>query len=301
MKKEGLPSERKKKEGLPLKNGDGGARRRPLCYAPKEIKMLIDFHTHAFPDAIAPKAMAKLSFASGGMVPDTDGTVSGLRASMKRGGVDLSVMLSIATNAHQMRSVNDFAASVNGKEGIVAFGSVFPFAPDALDELERIKALGMKGVKLHPDYQGFSADDERLFPLYKKISALGLVTVFHAGQDYGFPPPYGATPEKMLRAYKEFSSPVVAAHFGGVGCAEAVLDTLAGTGIYFDTSFSYAQLPKYFAERIFEKQGAERMLFGTDTPWHTPAQELCLLRSLGLSDGEWEAVTHGNARRLLGL
>lgn len=263
--------------------------------------MLIDFHTHAFPDAIAPKAMAKLSHASGGMIPGTDGTLTGLRASMKRGGVDLSVMLSIATNAHQMRSVNDFAASVNGKEGVVAFGSVFPFAPDALEELERIKAMGLKGVKLHPDYQGFSADDERLFPLYKKISALGLVTVFHAGQDYGFPPPYGGTPEKMLCAYRQFSSPVVAAHFGGLGSAEEVLKHLAGTGIYFDTSFGYAQLPKYYAERIFEKQGAERMLFGTDTPWHAPEQELCLLRSLGLSEDEWEAVTHRNAEGLLGL
>ena len=263
--------------------------------------MLIDVHTHAFPDIIAPKAMAKLSHASGGMMPSTDGTAAGLRASMQRDGVSLSVVLSIATNAHQMRSVNDFAASLNGKEGILAFGSVYPFAPDAMEELERIKALGLKGVKLHPDYQGFSADDERMFPLYKKISALGLITVFHAGQDYGFPPPYGGTPEKMLRAYREFSSPVVAAHFGGVGCAEAVLNTLAGTGIYFDTSFSYAQLPKYFAERILEKQGAEKMLFGTDTPWHTPEQELRLLRSLGLDDAEWNAITYGNAARLLGL
>ena len=96
--------------------------------------MLIDFHTHAFPDVIAPRAMAKLSQASGGMMPATDGTVTGLRASMKRAEVDLSVMLSIATNGHQMRSVNDFAASLNGKDGILSFGSVYPFAPDALEE-----------------------------------------------------------------------------------------------------------------------------------------------------------------------
>ncbi|MBO5653228.1 MAG: amidohydrolase family protein [Clostridia bacterium] len=263
--------------------------------------MLIDFHTHAFPDVIAPRAMAKLSQASGGMMPATDGTVTGLRASMKRAGVDLSVMLSIATNAHQMRSVNDFAASLNGKDGILSFGSVFPFAPDALEEAERVKALGLKGIKLHPDYQGFSADDERLFPLYKKISSLGLVTVFHAGEDYGFPPPYGGTPDKLLRAFRHFESPVVAAHYGGLNMGEEVLSLLAGHGFYFDTSFSYAQMPRYYAERILEKQGAEHMLFGTDTPWHTPEEELRLLRALGLSGAEWEAVTHGNAERLLGL
>ncbi len=263
--------------------------------------MLIDFHTHAFPDVIAPKAMAKLSHASGGMMPATDGTVAGLCASMQREGVDISVMLSIATNAHQQRSVNDFAAAQNGKSGIIAFGSVFPFAEDAMAELERIKALGLKGVKLHPDYQGFSVDDARLFPLYKKISALGLITVFHAGQDYGFPPPYGATPDKMRRAIGQFDSPVVAAHYGGVGCAAEALALLAGTGIYFDTSFGYAQLPKYYAEKIFEAQGADHMLFGTDTPWHTAEMELRLLRSLGLSENEWEDVTHRNAERLLGL
>ena len=263
--------------------------------------MLIDFHTHACPDVIAPRAMATLSQASGGMMPATDGTVTGLRASMKRAGVDLSVMLSIATNAHQMRSVNDFAASLNGKDGILSFGSVFPFAPDALEEAERVKALGLKGIKLHPDYQGFSADDERLFPLYKKISSLGLVTVFHAGQDYGFPPPYGGTPDKLLRAFRHFESPVVAAHYGGLNMGEEVLSLLAGHGFYFDTSFSYAQMPRYYAERILEKQGAEHMLFGTDTPWHTPEEELRLLRALGLSGAEWEAVTHGNAERLLGL
>ena len=144
--------------------------------------MLIDFHTHCFPEVIAEKAIDKLSVASGGLEPHTDGTVQGLRASMKRGGVDVSVVLSIATNAHQQKKVNDFAASING-DGVVSFGSVFPTSNEAFDELERIKALGLKGVKLHPDYQGFSVDDPALKPLYRKISSLGLITVFHAGLD----------------------------------------------------------------------------------------------------------------------
>ena len=194
--------------------------------------MRIDFHTHCFPDKIAAKAVDKLSFASGGLIPHTDGTVTGLRTSMAAGGVDASVVLSIATNAHQQKSVNDFAASINNGQDVFAFGSVFPDAEDALDELERIKALGLKGVKLHPDYQGFFVDDPKMKPIYQKISSLGLITVFHAGSDYGFPPPYGGTPERMATALSWFDAPVVAAHWGGVNYNEDVLELLCGRDIY---------------------------------------------------------------------
>ncbi len=262
--------------------------------------MLIDFHTHCFPDKIAEKAIAKLAYVSGGLEPYTDGTLGGLRQSMARGGVDLSVVLSIATNAHQQTSVNDFAATVNNGEDIVAFGSVYPDSADALDELERIKALGLRGVKLHPDYQGFAVDDPKMKPIYRKISALGLICVFHAGLDYGFAPPYGGMPEKMRTAVGWFDSPVVAAHWGGINCGEGVLKHLCGIEhLYFDTSFGYSMMPRYYAERILEKQGADKLLFGTDTPWHSPELEWRLLDALGLSDAEREAIACGNAKKLL--
>ncbi len=263
--------------------------------------MLIDFHTHCFPDTLAEKAVEKLSFLSGGLKPHTDGTVSGLKKRMAKDGVDISVVLNIATNAHQQKKVNDFAASINNEKDIFSFGSVFPDSPDALDELDRIKALGLKGVKLHPDYQGFSVDDQKLIPIYKKVSALGLITVFHAGFDYGFPPPYGATPEKMLKALSHFDSPVIAAHWGGVNCGEAVLKYLCGADIYFDTSFGHSMMPKYYAEKIIEKHGTDKILFGTDTPWHTANMELRLLNSLGLNDADMDKIAHKNAVKLLGI
>ncbi|MBQ4322492.1 MAG: amidohydrolase family protein [Clostridia bacterium] len=262
--------------------------------------MLIDFHTHCFPDKIAQKAIEKLSYVSGGLTPYTDGTVAGLKKNMARDGVDCAVVLNIATNEKQQHSVNDFAASVNGTDGIIAFGSVFPGAADMLEEVERIKVLGLKGIKLHPDYQGFHVDDPKWKPLYRKISQMGLITVFHAGWDIGFPPPYGATPEKMEQALKWFDTPVVAAHWGGCGCGEDVLKHLCGKELWFDTSFGYGQMPKYYAEKILEAQGADKMLFGTDTPWHTAEMELRLLSTLGLSDNEREAIYHKNAEKLLG-
>ena len=263
--------------------------------------MLIDFHTHCFPDKIADKAIEKLSFVSGGLKYHTDGTVEGLRTRMGEDGVFKSVVLNIATNARQQSSVNDFAVSINNESDIFAFGSIFPDAPDAIAELERIKASGLKGVKLHPDYQGFFVDDEKMVPIYKKISQLGLITVFHAGFDYGFPPPYGATPERLIKVIKHFDTPVIAAHWGGVNCAEGVIEHLCGTDIYFDTSFGYSMMPKYYAERILEKHGTDRLLFGTDTPWHTANMEMRLLNSLGLSTDEMDKITHKNAQKLLGI
>ena len=263
--------------------------------------MLIDFHTHCFPDKIANMAIPKLSFVSGGLNPYTDGTVQGLKTSMKNSGVDVSVVLNIATNAQQQKNVNDFAASINNNQDIFSFGSVFPFSDDAFSELERIKQLGLKGVKLHPDYQGFNVDDIRLKPLYKKISELGLITIFHTGLDYGFAPPYGATPEKMANAIEWFDSPVIAAHWGGINCGDDVIKHLCGKEVYFDVSMGYGMMPKYYAQKIMELHTPDRMLFGTDTPWHTPDMEMRLLNTLELSKEDMNKITHKNAQKLLGI
>ena len=262
--------------------------------------MLIDFHTHCFPPKIAGKAIEKLAHASGGFIPNTDGTVDSLRARMREDGIAASVVLSIATNAHQQRAVNDFAISIDNKQDIFAFGSVYPYSEDAFSELERIKEAGLLGVKLHPDYQGFAVDDTRWKPLYRKISELGLITVFHAGLDYGFPPPYNAMPRAMRQAAEWFQTPVVAAHWGGINCGDGVLEYLCGTeNVYFDCSFGYSMMPRYYAEKILEKHGVDRMLFGTDSPWRTAEQEMRLLDNLGLSAEDMEKITHKNAEKLL--
>lgn len=261
--------------------------------------MLIDFHTHCFPDKLAKKAVERLSFVSGGIKYYNDATVDGLKKSMSEHGVDKSVVLNIATNEHQTESVNNFAASINGGD-IIAFGSVYPHSEKALYELERIKAMGLKGVKFHPEYQEFYVDDEKMKPIYKKISQLGLVTVFHAGRDNGYLPPFHCMPENMKNALKWFDSPVVAAHWGGLGCDEEVINKLCGLDIYFDVSFGYGQLSRAAALRITEKHGAEKILFGTDSPWHTPELEMRLLNTLGLSKEETDMICFKNAEKLLG-
>lgn len=263
--------------------------------------MLIDFHTHAFPAKIAGRAVAKLAHDAGGLTPQTDGTVEGLKARMEQFGVDISVVHSIATSSKQQKNVNDYAMEMNQDPSIVAFGSVHPDAPDALEELERIHAAGLKGVKFHPEYQQFYADDEKMKPIYRKISQLGLITLFHAGYDIGFPPPYHGMPEHLLGALKWLDTPVVAAHWGSSGCGEEVLKKLCGQELWFDLSFGYGCIPKPIAQAIVDRHTPDRLLFGSDMPWHRPDWELRLLDSLDISDSDREKICYKNAQALLSL
>ena len=262
--------------------------------------MIIDFHTHAFPEKIAKPTIEKLSYTAGGLIPQTNGTINGLKAVMERDGIDKSVVLAIATNEKQQKAVNDFIKSQES-DNIIPFGSVYPWAEDALDELERIKAMGMKGIKFHPEYQNFYVDDEKMKPLYKKASQLGFIILFHAGEDIGFPAPYHATPERLRTAAKWIDSPMVCAHWGGANMGEEVMKHLCDIPVYFDTAFGYASMPKPRAQRILDKKGVDWFLFGSDCPWHAPNWDIGMLETLGLSPEEKEKIYHLNAEKLLNI
>ena len=121
--------------------------------------MVIDFHIHAFNPKIAERAIQTLEKCSG-IQPLTRGLIEQTVQRMDEWGIDRSVMLPIATKPSQQVIINDWAAQQDGGR-IISFGSVHPDADDAIDELWRIKELGLHGVKLHPDYQGFKIDDDK--------------------------------------------------------------------------------------------------------------------------------------------
>ena len=262
--------------------------------------MIIDFHTHAFPEKIAGRAIEKLSFTSGGLIPQTDGTIDSLKNLMKKDGVNKSVALAIATNEKQQTAVNDFIKSQECDE-IIPFGSVYPHAENAIEELERIHSMGLKGIKLHPEYQQFFVDDEKMKPLYKRISELGLIVLFHAGEDFGYPAPYHATPERLRKAAEWIDSPMICAHWGSAGMGEDVLKYLCDIPVYFDTAFGYGTMPKERAQRILDKKGADYIVFGSDCPWNAPSWDMRMIETLELTESEKEKIYHKNAEKLLGI
>lgn len=265
--------------------------------------MIIDFHTHCFPEKIAVKALDVLRHRSGILDTFHEGSELSLIESMKNNGVDVSVVLNIATNPSQQSKVNGFAIEINARPEIVAFGSVHPDSPEALQELERLKAAGIKGVKLHPDYQDFFVDEERMFPIYEKIGELGMITTFHCGVDIGFPHPVHCTPDRLAKVLPHFGgAPVVAAHFGGIGYSEDVCEKLTGfDNLYIDTAYSYGIISPYWAKRIISAHGSDRILFASDTPWSLPENEQRLLDCFDLTAEEKSKILGGNAVRLLGI
>ena len=263
--------------------------------------MIIDFHTHAFPEKIVEKAMRTLIHNAGNAIPFTDGTAAGLLKYMDANGIDKAVVLNIATNPKQQHNVNDFAASINS-DRLISFGSVHPDAPDAIEELHRIKEMGLKGIKLHPDYQGFFVDDEKLLPIYETIDKLGLVLVFHAGVDIQYFEPVHCPPERLCRVLSAFpGGRVVAAHMGGYLQWYDVEKYLVGKNLYLDTSYSYSRMPSPHAARIIRAHGTDKVLFGSDMPWSGTALEKRFIESLELDADAEAGILGENARRLLGL
>jgi len=262
---------------------------------------LIDFHAHCFPDKLAERAMHVLAEEGGNMLVYGKGTVDDLVTVMDQQQVDLSVVLNIATNEKQMPKVNDFAIAVDGYKGrVVSFGSVYPHGEGAISELYRLKENGIKGIKLHPEYQSFYVDDDKLTLMYETITKLGLITVFHAGLDVGFVNTGKASVLRFKETLKALKSPVVLAHMGGYMEWGLVEQHLVGNMVYFDTSFCFSRIPLPQMKAIVAGHGADKIVFGSDMPWSTPLLEMRLIDVLGLSDEDKAKITHLNAEGLLG-
>ncbi len=267
--------------------------------------MIIDFHTHAFPEKIVARAIEGLAKDSGNVIPFADGTAGGLIGQLDEAFVDKSVVLHIATNEKQTANVNNFALELNGYEDrLISFGSVYPKGDVelAVSELYRLHENGIKGIKLHPEYQDFFVDDPAVSKVYDTVKKLGLITVFHAGMDNGFRLPVKAPPQRFAAIMGAFGdAPVVLAHSGGYILWNEVLELLAGRfdNMYFDTSFCYSRIPLPILKDIVERQGADHILFGSDSPWSPPVLERRLVEGLELSDFDLALVLGGNAERIL--
>lgn len=263
---------------------------------------VIDFHIHAFPDKIAEKTLSILS-KTADTKPCTDGSISDTVSFLHACGIDAGVLMQIATKPSQQTTVNNWAASVqNDYPEIFCFGSVHPDAPDAIEELYRIRELGLKGVKLHPDYQNFFINEERLFPIYETISKLRLPCTFHTGYDPISPnlihAPAKAVAE-VCQAFPEMT--VIAAHMGNMNRYDDSETYLAGQNLYLDTSMSAAFCSPEQFRRIIKKHGANKILFATDCPWGNGKEDLTFLKGAGFTQEELELILHKNAERILGI
>ena len=269
--------------------------------------MIIDFHTHIFPDKIAAHAVRVLEenlekiqgTPHHAAIP---ATIDGLRGSMRSNHIDMSVVLPIATSVSQSTSINRFAESINGTDGIISFGSLHPMQEDWEETLYDIKEKGLPGIKLHPEYQHFYIDSPQAVRILKKCEELGLLVTLHTGNDAGAPPPYHCMPDRLRRVLDIVSGEnIIAAHLGGWAAWDDVEKYLVGTPIYFDTAYTIADIPREQLLRIFENHGYDKILFATDSPWEAQGDTVKYLSGLGIGEENLNKIFSENAKKLLKL
>lgn len=258
---------------------------------------VIDIHTHVFPDTLAPGALATLS-AQGEIRPHYDGTVSGLLAAMDRGGVERSVLAPVATKPSQVRSINDWVASV-ASDRIIPLGAMHPDLPDAAGEMDRMLGLGIRGFKLHSQHQRFLPNERRLWPLYEQAADRGMLVLFHAGGYVGQHEVENRPADfaEVLDAHPNLRC--VLAHMGGYLQWDEVREHLAGRDVYFDTAYVPGNLADAEFVSLARDHGIDRVCFGSDGPWTDVGAEVAYVRHLGFTADELDAVLRGNAVRLL--
>ena len=202
--------------------------------------MIIDFHTHVFPDELAAKAMSSmLKNLDNLYTPINDGTIGGLIKNMDAWGIDISVVQPVITKQSQVRKMNLWAQSICS-DRIISFGGIFPHHEDYKKDIDFVVELGLKGLKFHAEYQNFVVDDQRMLQIYDYALSKGLIIVHHAGADPSMKMPYKSSPKQFAKIVDALQGgTIVAAHFGGHAQWDEVEEHLAGKDIYLDTSMCW--------------------------------------------------------------
>ena len=269
--------------------------------------MIIDFHTHAFPDKIAQKTIDHLTQISNNK-PYSNGSVDGLLAEMDRAGVDISVSLPVMTSPMQFDSVNRFAAEINTRfensiPKIISFAGIHPLCENIEEKMNYISECGFKGVKIHPDYQDTYFTEQSYCKIFECAEKLGLIVITHAGVDGAYRDrPTKCTPKMAKEIIERHPSlKLVLAHFGGNEMFDEVEELLAGKSVYFDTAYLLRFIGEDKFKKILEKHGSDRILFASDTPWSGIKEDVDIIRSFGLDKTTEQKIFCDNAKLLLGI
>ena len=257
--------------------------------------MVIDIHTHVWPDAIAARAL-------GGAPADLqrfgDGTCASLLETLGAAGIDRAVCLGVAPTAATVEAANRFAGSL--QEPLIGFGAIHPdLSPE--ENLESLRRNGVRGVKVHPVFQGFSLADRRVWRVLEAIAG-EFVVIVHVGHAGRGADAAGAAPSlipALVRALPKLR--LVACHFGGYRDLDEAESSVVGLPVHLDTSWppGLAALDPGRLARLIERHGAHRVCFASDWPMADPGAELRALERLPLPEEAIESIKGANFCRLL--
>ncbi|NLK46055.1 MAG: amidohydrolase family protein [Treponema sp.] len=263
---------------------------------PKE--KIIDFHAHIYPEKIAEKASESIGkFYNAPML--YHGFPEELIESGSKVGVVKYVIHSVATKPEQVEAVNDFIIdSCKRHSEFIGFATHHQDYKDFDKELDRIQKAGLKGIKMHPDFQKFQVDMAQMDNFYTSLEERNFPILLHAG-DCRFDFSGSLRLSRVLNKHPKLK--IIAAHFGGYTDWENSLKYLAKRNIWFDTSSSLWKLPLDKANEIIRVHGADKFLFGSDFPMWNHEGELERFNKLCFTKEERSAVLYNNAVKLLDL
>ncbi len=258
---------------------------------------IIDFHTHAFPDELAAKAIPYLE-EEGKVKAFLNGTTSDLLRSMDLAGISKSVICSIATRPQQFRSILEWSRKTSS-DRLIPLPSVHPGAVDLEEQIRIIAEEGFIGIKLHPYYQDFYIDADKLHILYETLVRHNLLVVMHTGFDIAFPRIDLCGPTRILNILDKFPElKLITTHLGSWNEWEKVRELLIGKPIYMEISYALDFLDPQIAREMITNHPAEYILFGSDSPWSDQKNTLHLLEQLDLDPVLFNRITVDNAEQM---
>ena len=160
--------------------------------------------------------------------------------------------------------------------------------------------------------QKFHIDDERAYLIYTLCAEHGLPILMHMGDprfDYSHP-------DRLYRVMTDFPTlTVVGAHMGGWANWDYACDRLSDfQNLYVDTSSSMATAVKDYGiephvtsltpahtAALIRRWGAEKVLFGTDYPMWSQADDLAVFFEMGLTDAENRMILSENAKKVFSI
>jgi len=261
--------------------------------------VIIDAHCHVWPDHIAPLVLAN---RPAGLDPRHDGTVDGLRRTMDEAGIDFAMTLAIANVAKNVARTNEFIGTVD-RTRFIPFGTVHPDL-SIEENLKSLRENGIRGVKLHPLFQGLSLGDPAVHEVLHGLAEDGVVVITHAGAGGDEEANDRGAPHHLRTILDTVPGlTLIACHFGGYHRLDEAQRAVIGSDLHLETSWppTLAGLDAERVRRIIRAHGTSRVVYGSDWPMTDPAAEIAAVRSLGLSPEEQDAILGGNVARLLGI
>ena len=264
---------------------------------------IIDAHAHIYPQKIAEKATSAIGTFYDITMEMPAGTPERLIEKGSAAGVTGYLVHSVATKAAQVRSINDFIIAETEKhKEFIGFMSLHQdmTEEEIYNEIERCKAAGLKGIKLHPDFQKFYIDGEDADKFYRVLTMINgrFPILFHTGDNrYEY-----SRPERLARVAGKYKSLYfIGAHFGGYRCWDSVEVYKGLDNVYFDTSSSLSFIAPEYADGLISKLGSDKFFFGDDFPMWDAKKELERFYRLKLTESEKEAILSKNIKNFLGL